>query len=652
MNPTEHLSPRQWQTLVAVCDAFIPALPPHGPAAPFWARAASDLRVPRFVAEAMATLPDAQLRQFRQLLDLLGSPLADWRLSPIQARDEAGREALLRGWAHSPIPLKRQGFQALKRLATFAFYALTDSDGQNPNWAAIGYEGPLSAPPSVAPTLTLSQLDGASELACDVVVVGSGAGGGVVAGELARAGARVIVLEKGGYYDRADFTQRELEGMQRLYEARGMLASTDLGILVLAGACVGGGTTVNWAGSFRTPPAVLDEWATVHGLSFVRSADFAASFAAVEARLDVDTDESPCNPQNEALWRGCTALGYEVRPIPRNVRGCEPEACGYCGFGCQHGAKQGVLWTYLADAQAHGARLFANAEVQRVLVEDGLAVGVMARIEGREVRVRARRVVVAAGAIHSPAVLLRSGLRHPHLGRHLTLHPTVAVAARYAQRMVPWKGVQMAVVSDEFTALDGAWGVKIETPPAHPGLTALALPWESGVQHKAAMLDAAHLGNFIVLTRDRFGGRITLARDGAPLIHYTLSRYDRRHLIRGVREAACIHQAAGAEEIFFPQARLRRFHCGSDDLERFCADLERWEWGANQFSLFSAHQMGSCRMGGDPARHVLTPEAESREVRHLYVTDASAFPSASGANPMLTIQALAHHAAQGIARRL
>lgn len=654
------LTNKQLETLRAVCDTFVPAVPraedPHG----FWGRRASEVRVAEAMVEVIGLKRPSEQAEFLQLLDLLGSPLAaaSWRgpFRPFAALPPEERVALLRRWSASPVGLFRQGYQVLKRLTHFFFYGLTDETGRNPNWAAIGYPGPLTPPPpppAVQPIVPM--VAGDEVLLCDTVIVGSGAGGGVVAGELAQAGQDVIVVEKGPYVAEDGFTQREVEMIRTLYEAAGTLATKDLGVMVLAGSCLGGGTTVNWSAAFRTPEYVLEEWARAHLLPHLLTPDYQKSFAAVEAMTHVDSDESPCNPQNQALWDGAEALGWPVRPIPRNVEGCEVRACGYCGFGCQHGAKRGTLKSYLPAAHAAGARFLVQTTIHRVLVEAGRAVGVVGTQREpsgrlRPVTIRAKRVVVAAGSLHTPALLRRSGLTHPQIGRNLYLHPTVATAAFYDRPMNPWLGVMMSAVSDQWAQLDGAHGFKVETPPTHPGLLALALPWVSGEQHKATMARAAHVGSFITIVRDRDPGHITLDKQGQPVLHYRLSDYDRRHVMRGVQEACRLHNAAGAETVLMPHncALSHDRRDGAAALEQLLGGIEGWGWKVNQYGLYSAHQMGSCRMGGDAQRHPLTPDAETREVKNLFVTDSSVFPSASGANPMLSIQAMAHYAAQGI----
>ncbi|WP_180754396.1 GMC family oxidoreductase N-terminal domain-containing protein [Hymenobacter sp. DG01] len=657
----------QCATLRALADAFIPALPaPAGAPDPaYWARCGSagvDLTKAARLIEAQSA---GTRQEFLQLLQLLDTPALGltWfgPLRPFGRLAPEQREKLLQSWAASNVPQLRKGFQALRKLFVFLFYGGSTPEQGNFVWEHIGYPGPQVPDPAVAaekPIRTLQPTQDA-HYDCDVLVIGSGAGGGVVAGELAAAGHDVLVLEKGPYFHGPDFTQREVDMLGELYEARGGLSTQDGGIALLAGSCLGGGTTVNWAGAFRTPDYVREEWAREHQVPHFTGPDFSRSLEAVSEALGVNTAYPRHNGQNQALWDGSRALGQDVKLIPRNEKGLtssEEHFCGlgYSGFGDRHGIKQGTLNTYLQTAFDHGARLLCSTAVTRVTLAHGRATGAEAvhtTADGRPVRVtvRARRVVVAAGSIQTPALLLRSGLRHAHLGQHLHLHPTVAVSGLYRQRIEPWHGPMMSVVNDAFTRLEGSnFGVKLETPPAHPGLMAMVLPWRSGQQHKALMQQAAHLGSFIVLTRDRDGGRVSVDRHGAPCIDYILSDYDRGHLLRGVRAAAEVHVAAGAHTVLLPHGTLPTLHAENGQLQNpeVLAGLPYLSWKANQFGLYSAHQMSTCRMGGNAATHPTSPTGELYDVRHLFVADASAFPACSGVNPMLTIMALAHHTAQ------
>lgn len=688
---TLRLTEKQINALQAVCDGFIPSIALEDqPTAPthlieqhspenmrdFWLRSASDSGVAERIVEALAFVRPEEQNEFKQLLDLLASPLlgttwfGPWRAVTDLSLEQ--RERLLQAWSRSRIGLLRKGFSVLKKLTTFLYYGYSDDTPThriNPVWTSIGYPGPLSEPPAREtiqrlPTQTAKNGD---IFMCDVLVVGSGAGGGVVAGELAEAGAHVMVVEKGVYAAEDEFTQRETQMMAKLYEAGGTLTTRNGAVSVLAGSCLGGGTTVNWTASLRTPEHILEAWAHKHHLPHVLTAEYKRGFDAVEQATHIDTRESQHNAQNLALACGAAKLGWDTSVIPRNSDGClvdQCKSCGYCCFGCQRGSKRSTLKTYLERAVACGAQIFPDTEAHRIIIERGLATGIHAiqrqtnTLTGNthiaEFTIKAKIVVVAAGSIHTPALLLRSGLQHQHIGRHLNFHPTVAVAGRYSHTMNPWWGNMMTALSNQVANLDDGFGAKIETAPIHSGMLALALPWTSGKQHKHTMLHAPHIAGFIVLTRDRDGGRVHVDKRGKPMLDYNLSQYDLKHLLAGVAAAARLHLAAGAEETYFPHNSFPTFRAdaGERALEAMLTDMPSWGWQANRFPLFTAHQMSSCRMGGVRATHPVSPEGETVEIRNLFVADASALPECSGVNPMLSTQALAYYTAQNIKSRL
>ncbi|MBJ6145820.1 FAD-dependent oxidoreductase [Hymenobacter sp. BT559] len=665
------LTPARQATLSAVADAFIPAS--AGPPALPPGSALLDFEQ---ATQAIRAQPLGTQEEFGKLLDLLDKPLLglSWLgpLRPFGQLAPAQREQVLLSWAGSRLPTLRKGFQALRKLCMFLYYGSSPADGRpHPAWAALGYPGPALPPgQDGSPVAAARRLPTLAPLAdttydCEVLVIGSGAGGGVVAGELAQAGHDVLVLEKGPYLDGADFTQREADMLNRLYEARGALSTQDGGISLLAGACLGGGTTVNWAGAFRTPDYILEEWAREHAAPHFMSAAFQASLDAVSQALSINTDYARHNGQNQALRDGSAQLGQATHLIPRNEKGLTDsdahfQNLGFSSLGDAQGIKQGTLNTYLRTAVAHGARLLPGTQAVRVTTAAGRATGAEAvhtTAAGQRVRivVRARVVVVAGGAVHTPALLLRSGLRHPHLGQHLHLHPTVVVAAHYPHAMHSWHGPSMSIVNDTYTRLHGTnFGVKLETPPTHPGLLAMVLPWRGGQAHRQLLQGADHLGSFIVLTRDRDGGRVRIDKHGAPLLDYTLSDFDRANLLVGMRAAADIHVAAGAHTVHLPHGTLPtlRATTGVPHNPEVLAQLPQLGWRPNQFGLYSAHQMSSCRLGGQAATHPLRPTGETVEVRGLFVADGSAFPACSGANPMLTIMALAHYLAQDLKNNL
>lgn len=574
--------------------------------------------------DALAPHRRARLQPLLALLAAAG--FANWPL--------ARREALMRACADAPVPALRSGFQALKRLALFAAYGTMDDRGGNPLWQTLGYGGPRADRPPYA-TVAEVQQGALGVLRADAVVIGSGAGGGVAAALLARAGLDVIVLEAGPPADAAAAAQSEARAMAELYLDAGLAASDDLGIAILAGACVGGGTAVNWSTSLRLTEPVAAQWAAASGVRALGE-ELGASYDAVAARLGL-TPAATHNGNNRAILEGCTALGWEARPIPRNASCCG-DACGYCGFGCAYGEKRGTATTYLRDAAAAGARIIAGVRVDRVRIEGGRAAGV----EADGLRVDAPLVVVAAGALRTPGILARSGVRSPHLGRHLRLHPTSALAATFDTPVESWHGPMQSILCDRFAALDDAYGATIETAPAHPGLMALALPWRSRAQHEDEMARARHTATLIALTRDRGAGTVSL--DGRDDVRYALAPDDAAHLLTGLVRAAEMAFAAGATRVTTLHAQpviLDRADASRGGLERFEHTLRARGAAPNRLALFSAHQMGTARMHRDPHAGVVDERGALHGVEGVLVTDSSVFPLASGVNPMLTIMALA-----------
>lgn len=639
---------REWRALAALCDVLLQPDPSA------WRTAVA----PR-AAAVLESLPDradlAQARLFLRLLDMRAAAFVlgrEW--GPFSALDRERAERFLGRLAAHPVASLRGALQAMKRLVTVTYYADVDDAGRNPTWARIGYPGPVAPARADGPKpIRPLRIERDTTLDCDVVVVGSGAGGGVVASELAAAGQDVLVLERGGYHDDADFDQLEVPSLRRLYLDGGLAATTDQGVIVLAGSCLGGGTVVNYTTSLALPPSVREQWDRESGLDLFSSDGFARSVDAVLRRLDVNGDHGRASARERLMERGLAELGWSAKAMTRNVRGCtQDDSCGYCGFGCVRGAKRSMTKTYLQDAFDHRARIVVDCEVERVTVRDGAAVGVVGRTrEGAVVEVRARAVVAAAGAIGTPALLLRSGLGG-RVGHGLRLHPTTAVWGTFDEEVRPWTGTIQARYSDEFADLDDGYGFMLETTGVHPAFFALATPWRDAAQFDSVMRELPHVSLVGVLVRDRDGGRVTVSRAGRPRIAYAVSPYDQRHVRRGVEAGARVLAAAGARRIWSMQARYLPLDPRSEAIERWMSRVDAVGYGPNRTLYATFHQMGTCRMGADRRSTVTKPTGETYAVRGLYVADASLFPASSGVNPMITVAALGHHVAQAMKERL
>lgn len=652
--------------LRAVSDALVPSLDDPSP---FYRRSASDISVDLMLAESFeGTLQPGSARDLRRVLRVMDSSLYNLvltgRPSRITSMDPDARERYLQAWRDSPLGLKRTAFQALKRLTCFLAYASAGPDGVNPNWADIGYPGPRTDPPSPTPTelvLAPIRLDADAKLTFDAVVVGSGAGGSVIAESLASAGYTVLVVEQGPYETSETFRQSEVTMMQKLFQQGGTASTKDLSFVLLAGRGAGGGTSVNWNTCLKPPARILSEWETDYGVEGVTGPSFAAQLDSVWKTIGVSTDESQRNPNNQVLWDGCKALGYaegtDFHVIERNAIGCG-QRCDFCTYGCRYACKQSTALTYLPSSQRRGARFIFDARVERVKVDGGVARGIEA-VQTSGVRkfrldVEARVVVVACGGIETPALLLRSGVKDKNVGNYLRLDPTVAVGGVFDRPIGAWRGPPQTVAVWKHIDLDGSYhGFWVEAAPAHPGLFALAIPWVSGKRHKDFMRQYyARSSASIVLLRERSWGRVSVDRDGFPNVDYDLGQEDRRTLVRGMEETARILAAAGATAVWTthndPVVVEGNGGLKAGDVDRFSDMVEARGVEYNRMMLFSAHLMGSCRMSSDPAKGPTSPTGELHSVRNLFIGDACVFPTTPAVNPMVSIMAMAMRTAESI----
>ena len=480
----------------------------------------------------------------------------------------------------------------------------------------------------------------------DLCIVGSGPGGAMVASRLARAGASVVVLEEGGYHTKEEFDMQEATAFPRLYQDRGNRATADLSIQVLQGRAVGGGTVVNWTTSYRTPDPVLEHWQRTEGLALTPEM-LRPHFEEVEQRLSITkVDYDDTNPNNRLIYDGCKKLGWQVDTTKRNVRQCL--RTGYCGMGCPVDAKQSAALTYLPDAVNAGAEVYANCRVEKIEWKATRATAVVGALlepgtqkaAGRTIRVEPRLGVVSGGALNSPALLLRSGLDQGPVGKKTWLHPVVGMGAFYQERIEAFYGAPQSVASHHFARRSEGAGFFIEAAPVHPMLASTAMPG-FGPALRARMALLPNVCATISLMVDGFdageeGGTVTLRDGGGPKLDYPFTDRMYECFRAGMKAIARIHLQTGAKEIV-------SFHADPVTI-RSEADLgliDGMAMGPNRVAVFTAHQMGGCRMGADPARSVVNPQLRHHTLANLFVVDGSVFPTSLGVNPMESIYGLA-----------
>jgi len=506
-------------------------------------------------------------------------------------------------------------------------------------------------------------LDRDLELDADVAIIGSGAGGGVTAEILAQAGLKVVIVEEGPLASSTDFRMREREAYPHLYQESAGRQTLDKAITILQGRCVGGGTTVNWTSSFRTPARTLAHWKDAFGLASMDEVQLAPWFQRMEERLSIAPWPVAPNANNDLLRRGCEKLGIATGAIQRNVKGCRN--LGYCGMGCPTNAKQSMLVTTIPAALERGATLVQRARVARLVFARDRVVSLEAHgIAGNgaapsafRVRVRARHFVLAAGAIGSPAVLLRSAAPDPQLtlGKRTFLHPTVVSAGLMPEKVEGFSGAPQSVYSDHFLdaqPLDGPAGFKLESAPTHPILVGITLPG-FGEEHARWMAAFPNTQVVVALLRDGFhpdsrGGRVVLRSDGSAVLDYAISPY----LWEGARRAfltmAEIQFAAGARTVMPMHENAR----GTNSWREARAEIEGLPLKALATRVMSAHVMGGCAMGREPRSSVVDESGRHHQLANLSVHDASIFPTSVAANPQLSIYATSARLATSLAKSL
>ncbi|EGG23219.1 glucose-methanol-choline oxidoreductase [Cavenderia fasciculata] len=631
----------------------------------YFSRKASDLDIPTLFLRLVVSKTRTQIDDLKKLLYLMSSSgpgfILTGTFSSFTSLSFEKRQKILAMMKTSVNPLRRQAYRAVAPLTCSLFLMSLNSNGVNPNWELLDY--PLPPPPEQIPTkerLSFINISSEQSLKTDVVVIGSGAGGGVTAAILAEAGYNVIILEKGSYLSPNAMTWKEAEAYPLLYEQAASLVSEDISVNVLAGSCVGGGTTVNWAASIKTPEHVLDDWRkdcpnTFEKISFNDALD------KVSARLNVNKNESVHNKPNDILQRALDELNYDSDVIARNVKGCDTSQCGYCSMGCRSRSKQSSMITYLEDACLNGAKIIVHCEAMEITstVPKGgqvptspTAHGVVAIVthpdgERHRVFIKCDIIVSSAGAIHTPALLLRSGLSNPNIGKTLYLHPVLPAVGIFEKEAVEiWKGVPMSVISREF---QGKYGTILETPNAHLGVVSMIVSylWDSSSMLKEHLYNVKTWSCIIPILRDKNPGKIKLDKDHrSPKIVYNLSDEDYKNLLPGVEGAIRALVAAGAKKFSVPIAGTTIVD--SENLESYIKNLKSTKYKPNKQAVLSAHQMGSCRMGSNKNNSVVNENGESWDMKKLFIADGSVLPSAVGVNPMITIYAVSYQIAQSI----
>lgn len=573
------------------------------------------------------------------------SSIASRHVLPFRRLSRGAREAYLVECETSRLRQRREALVALKALILMFFCS---DDRIKP---LIGYDGrpfkKVEKEPALVELKVEQSESGFYEVA-DVVIVGSGAGGAVAAKELAEAGLKVIVLEEGEHFDRRDFTGSPPERLRRFYRGNGLTFTIGVPTISLPiGRGVGGSTLINSGTCFRTPDFVLHSWGIEPG-------DMAPLFDEVEQILEVGPVGADIMGANgEVMDRGRRALGYSGGPIRRNARGCH--GSGVCAFGCPLDAKLGMHVTYLPLAVRAGARIITGCRVDELVIQGGQAVGVRGSVVDPETgavqkssrfEVRAQRVILAAGAVYTPILLLRERLANSsgQVGRNLRIHPGCGVLAAFDHDLDAWKGVMQSYYVDE--RLQDGILLEATYPPPGVGYSAGGIGGK-GTELKDMLARYRQTAAAGLIISDTGTGRVRATPGGGLLITYDLHRDDLRKTLDGIRLATEVYLAAGAEEVhtLLPgMAPVRK----REELSM----ITEGRWTAADLKLSAYHPMGTCRMGKDPHSSVVDEQGRAHDLPGLVITDASVLPGSTYVNPQITIMALAVRSARRLAAEL
>lgn len=487
----------------------------------------------------------------------------------------------------------------------------------------------------------------------DVVIVGSGAGGAVAAASFSRAGYRVVVVEKGQYQDRRDFSMNEGDARD-LFDQSGIIRSKHNDLFMMCGKNLGGGSLLGWTSSFLTPTRIRNQWDAYSNLgTYFSSQAYADSMDVVSKKLNINQRSSFVSAKDDKLSIGLKKLGYSINITPRNVEGCYGNRCGFCVFGCKKGHKKSVLETWHREATEHGTMYLTNTFVSHVKHSDNKAQSVIAYHQGDAIEIQADHIVLAAGALATPAILQRSDIKLPMIGKNLSIHPTSMVLGKFKSIISPWEGAPQALYCDSELYRDGdQYGYMIQSAPLHPGLCMSWLGGSNAAIQKDIIKTFNHWTGALVMVGDRGNGQVNSISQTDYEWTYALSKKDTANMKHGIIQAVNSLYQAGAIQLVVLANPSLTWEKNKQPFELFLKQIDKVLGNSQRLNLGSFHQMGTARMGNNPQTSVCNQDGVVHTMSNLYVMDGSLLPRSSGVPPEVSIQSVVHMTVNRLLRRL
>ncbi len=473
----------------------------------------------------------------------------------------------------------------------------------------------------------------------EVAVVGSGAGGGVAANIL-KDKYEVGIFDKGSFLNNE--TNNETFGYHNFYESYAMQQTKNYNVLLLAGKSIGGGTSINWTTSLRTPEQVLQEWDSLSlQTGYFNSSEFNQSLDFVSKKLNVSANNNHIPQKEIELTKGMSLNNINYEVIPTNVSNSHSLECGFCTFGCGYESRNTSYSAWFGKDKFDQNNIFSSTTIKKLILRGDKATHIEVEHNSEIHTIGVDKVVLAGGSLNTPSILLNSGYKNKHLGKHLKLHPVSGVAGKFENEQKPWAGSMQGIYSHDSLFKNNNYGYLLEGLPMHPSLFFPFFP-NNNDPFDGFIRDYNFWSGSIVLTSDTSSGKI-INKKNNPLWSYNFNDFDHNHLIDGLIDLVRSYYLGEANEIMVASSPTMHWKRSSgQNIEEFISNIQKIKNQKYRLLLGSAHQMGTARIHPNPEEGVVDLNGKVHGLENVYITDSSTFPRCSGVNPMITIQAMSH----------